>query len=89
MTLTLELTPEEESTFYQAAQRAGMKPEEFARMWIKEMAAYGSEPAAQTPLAKRTLVGYRMFAEFGGGMVEALHEERAKDNERDNPEFED
>lgn len=78
MTITLDLTQEEEIRLQQAARREGIPPQDYLRNIVRQL------PAQQS---KRQLRGYGMLARLGD-TVEEFHRERQEDRVRENREHE-
>jgi hypothetical protein len=88
MTLTIELTPEEEARLQAAARGRGVDPAEFARRLladnlppIQEEAAGSERDPARVILVKRV---QGKFAHTAHGLAsESLHRERQADREKE------
>ncbi len=73
MTVTLELTKEDEDTLAIAAAKEGLEPRDYLLHLVRQL------PTAQN---KRELRGYGMLAHLGA-TVEEFHQERQEDRVRE------
>ncbi len=74
MTVTLELTRDDEERLATAAAQEGLEPHDYLLHLVRQL------PASRN---KRKLQGYGMLAHLGA-TVEEFHQERQKDRVREN-----